>query len=198
MLTRALGAKAQGSVAGKSCQGAPLLQSDELKLDHCPPDTRSALTFINTTKGAEFKNNNCRMACVVGARPAKLSEHHSMEPRMELNRQTRSALSRSLVYGNEKDDVEHCLWTSKAHSSDIDARVARARAAAASPRDVKLRELTGLSLSPLVRSVQNWWLRRTERHYLICADVELQRAREAQMNVAYYQKRAAMARSART
>ena len=43
----------------------------------------------------------------------------------------------------------------------------------------------------------HWWLQRAERHYLICADVEQQRAREAQMNVAYYQKRAALARSAR-
>jgi hypothetical protein len=54
-----------------------------------------------------------------------------------------------------------------------------------------------LSLSPLVRGLQNWWLQRAERHYLMCADIELQRAREAQMNVAYYQKRAALARSAR-
>lgn len=54
-----------------------------------------------------------------------------------------------------------------------------------------------LSISPIVRSIQHWWLQRAEQHYLICADVELQRAREAQMNFAYYQKRAALARSAR-
>lgn len=63
--------------------------------------------------------------------------------------------------------------------------------------DFKLHELALLSLTPLLRSIQHWWLQRAERHYLICADVEEQRAREAQMNVAYYQKRAAMARSAR-
>ncbi|TFV87255.1 hypothetical protein E4K72_22710 [Oxalobacteraceae bacterium OM1] len=64
-------------------------------------------------------------------------------------------------------------------------------------KDFRLQELAMLSLSPIFRSIQNWWLQRAERHYLICADVEQQRAREAQANVAYYQKRAALARSAR-
>ena len=62
--------------------------------------------------------------------------------------------------------------------------------------EFKLQELAMLSLTPIVRSIHRWWLQRAERHYLICADVEQQRAREAQMNVAYYQKRAALARSA--
>jgi heme exporter protein D len=61
--------------------------------------------------------------------------------------------------------------------------------------EVKLSELFTLSFMPMVRSVQRWWLERAERHYLICADIEQQRAREAQMNVAYYQKRAALARA---
>lgn len=60
-----------------------------------------------------------------------------------------------------------------------------------------LGELAMLSIAPVVRAIQNWWLQRAEKHYLICADVEEQRAREAQQNVAYYQKRAALARSAR-
>lgn len=64
-------------------------------------------------------------------------------------------------------------------------------------KEFKLQELAMLSLAPIVRSIHHWWLQRAERHYLICADVEQQRAREAQMNVAYYQKRAALARSAR-
>jgi hypothetical protein len=64
-------------------------------------------------------------------------------------------------------------------------------------KEFKLQELAMLSITPIVRSIQHWWLQRAERHYLICADVEEQRAREAQMNVAYYQKRAALARSAR-
>lgn len=67
----------------------------------------------------------------------------------------------------------------------------------AGSKDCKLHELAMLSLSPMVRSIQRWWLQRAEKHYLICADVEQQRAREAQMNVAYYQKRAALARAAR-
>jgi hypothetical protein len=64
-------------------------------------------------------------------------------------------------------------------------------------KEYKLQELTMLSLSPVLRSIRHWWLRRAEDHYLICADVEQTRAREAQQNVAYYQKRAALARSAR-
>jgi hypothetical protein len=63
-------------------------------------------------------------------------------------------------------------------------------------KEYKLQDLTMLSISPILRSIRRWWLRRAEDHYLLCADVEQARAREAQMNVAYYQKRAAMARSA--
>lgn len=65
------------------------------------------------------------------------------------------------------------------------------------PKEFKFQQLAMMSISPIVRSIQRWWLQRAEQHYLICADVEQQRAREAQMNVAYYQKRAALARSAR-
>lgn len=64
-------------------------------------------------------------------------------------------------------------------------------------RDYKLQELTMLSLSPVLRQIRHWWLRRAEDHYLICADVEQKRVREAQQNVAYYQKQAALARSER-
>jgi hypothetical protein len=76
-------------------------------------------------------------------------------------------------------------------------RARAATSAASGAAEFKLQELAMLSITPLLRSVHRWWLQRAERHYLICADVELQRAREAQMNVAYYQKRAALARSAR-
>jgi hypothetical protein len=62
---------------------------------------------------------------------------------------------------------------------------------------IRLDELVPLSLQRPVRAVCRWWLQRAERHFLICADTEAQRAREAQMNVAYYQKRAALARSSR-
>lgn len=64
-------------------------------------------------------------------------------------------------------------------------------------QELKLHDLTLLSIKPLVRGIHHWWLRRTEDHYLICADIEQERAREAQLNAAYYQKRAAIARSAR-
>lgn len=64
-------------------------------------------------------------------------------------------------------------------------------------KETSITELATLSLRPVLRTARNWWLQRAERHYLRCADVEQQRAREAQANVAYYQKRAALARSGR-
>lgn len=64
-------------------------------------------------------------------------------------------------------------------------------------KEFKLHELTMLSITPIFRTIHRWWLTRAEHHYLICADVEEQRVREAQLNVAYYQRRAALARSAR-
>ncbi|QAU34637.1 hypothetical protein [Janthinobacterium sp. 17J80-10] len=64
-------------------------------------------------------------------------------------------------------------------------------------KELRFQELAMLSVNPLLRNIHQWWLQRAEHHYLICADVEEKRAREAQQNVAYYQKRAAMARSAR-
>ncbi|RJF95385.1 hypothetical protein [Noviherbaspirillum saxi] len=74
---------------------------------------------------------------------------------------------------------------------------AKSNIAMSGSKEFKLQHLAMLSLSPVLRSIQHWWLQRAERHFLICADVEQQRAKEAQMNVAYYQKRAALARSAR-
>lgn len=62
---------------------------------------------------------------------------------------------------------------------------------------ITLPQIMALSLQRPAKAIRNWWLRRAEQHYLICADVELQRARETQANVAYYQRKAALARSAR-
>jgi hypothetical protein len=64
-------------------------------------------------------------------------------------------------------------------------------------KETRLSDLTMLSINPALKVMRHWWLRRAERHYLICADVEQARMREAQQNQAYYQKRAALARSAR-
>jgi hypothetical protein len=71
------------------------------------------------------------------------------------------------------------------------------RSTGSGAKDFSLGELAMLSVTPVIRSIHNWWLQRAEQHYLICANVEEERAREAQANVAYYQKRAALARSAR-
>ncbi|MGE5651595.1 hypothetical protein [Noviherbaspirillum sp. UKPF54] len=81
--------------------------------------------------------------------------------------------------------------------SSTNLRTGKSNLDLSNTKEFKLQELAMLSLSPILRSIHHWWLQRAERHYLICADVEQQRAREAQMNVAYYQKRAALARSAR-
>lgn len=81
--------------------------------------------------------------------------------------------------------------------SSRNIHTSRSRFDISNVKEFKLQELVMLSVSPIVRVIHHWWLQRVERHYLICADVEQQRAREAQMNVAYYQKRAALARSAR-
>src|SRR4051812_39578143 len=70
--------------------------------------------------------------------------------------------------------------------------ISSSKQSGSSLKEFKLHELTMLSLGPILRGIHRWWLERAERHYLICADVEEQRVREAQMNVAYYQKRAAL------
>lgn len=57
------------------------------------------------------------------------------------------------------------------------------------------RQLYALSLLPAYRAIMRSWFATVERHYLMCADVEAQRVREAQSNVAYYQRKAALARS---
>jgi hypothetical protein len=76
-------------------------------------------------------------------------------------------------------------------------RARNSRSTESNAKDLSLGELAMLSVTPVIRSIHHWWLQRAEQHYLICANVEEQRAREAQANVAYYQKRAALARSAR-
>jgi hypothetical protein len=116
----------------------------------------------------------------------------NMEDRMKINHGTSAAMSPGL---------DHPAESARARTSSANARSRRSEAARSAGLelggDFRLQDLAMLSIGPVLRSIHRWWLQRAERHYLICADVELQRAREAQMNVAYYQKRAALARSAR-
>jgi hypothetical protein len=104
-----------------------------------------------------------------------------MENRMKFDHGTNAAMS----YGRSSHG-QHARISMRDRRFDLSGA-----------KEFKLQELAMLSISPIVRSIHHWWLQRAERHFLICADVEEQRAREAQMNVAYYQKRAALARSAR-
>jgi heme exporter protein D len=69
-------------------------------------------------------------------------------------------------------------------------------AAAGRQGEWRIGDLSRLALAPLLQVLRRWWMQRIERHCLICADVEEQRARQAQQNVAYYQKQAAIARLA--
>jgi hypothetical protein len=107
---------------------------------------------------------------------------------MEFNQGTSASTSRAFTSRDDHPDSDTQVRNSHHDRSHFDL---------SGSKEFKLQELAMLSITPLFRSIQRWWLHRAERHYLICADVELQRAREAQMNVAYYQKRAALARSAR-
>ncbi len=61
---------------------------------------------------------------------------------------------------------------------------------------IKLNNWNTLSIRFWIHRIRRWYHRRAEEHYLICAAVEHARAREAEENEAYYQKRAAMARAA--
>jgi hypothetical protein len=124
-----------------------------------------------------------------------------MENRMEFDHGT-ATMSRAFANRDGQADsaarfAKHTgAHRTNAKPSGMNMR-SRSRFDISGSKEFKLQELYMLSISPIVRSIQRWWLQRAERHYLICADVEEQRAREAQMNVAYYHKRAALARSAR-
>lgn len=123
---------------------------------------------------------------------------------MKFDRGTGSTMSRAFTNREEQANsdmhaknsatTKHHTYTS---SSTMNRYSSKSSFDISNAKEFKLQELAMLSLAPIVRSIHHWWLQRAERHYLICADVEQQRAREAQMNVAYYQKRAALARSAR-
>ncbi len=61
---------------------------------------------------------------------------------------------------------------------------------------IKINSWNTLSIRFWIGRIRRWYYKRAEEHYLICAAVEHSRAREAEENEAYYQKRAAMARAA--
>lgn len=122
---------------------------------------------------------------------------------MDFDHGTSATMSRAFASRDEHPDSGSRTTSSNRNrdaaiaSQPAQSRVKKSRPGISASKEFKLQELAMLSLSPLIRSIHHWWLQRAEQHYLICADVEEQRAREAQMNVAYYQKRAALARSAR-
>lgn len=123
---------------------------------------------------------------------------------MTFNHRQAASMSRSFTKRGDHIRYDASALSSSAPTSQNASNSANARRYSAqssfeisSTKEFKLQELAMLSIAPIFRSIHHWWLMRAERHYLICADVEEQRAREAQMNVAYYQKRAALARSAR-
>ncbi len=115
---------------------------------------------------------------------------------MNFDRGTSAAMAHTIDSGEERMRSRRNTGSSYT-SSDRPSRLNKAKLGTSDKSEFSLQALALLALTPMARSLYRWWLQRAERHYLICADVEEQRAREAQMNVAYYQKRAALARSAR-
>lgn len=117
---------------------------------------------------------------------------------MNFDRGTSAAMSHAFNATDDRVNTRSSRASETLNTSaNTTKRMSRSRIDISNSKELKLQELAMISLSPILRSIHHWWLQRAERHYLICADVEQQRAREAQMNVAYYQKRAALARSAR-
>lgn len=121
---------------------------------------------------------------------------------MNVNRGATAAVSRAYEHhtGHPESSAKAASGSRGSEANRTSSMKSRSSASYAginATKDMRLQDLAMISLSPILRSIHHWWLQRAERHYLICADVEEQRAREAQMNVAYYQKRAALARSAR-
>lgn len=123
---------------------------------------------------------------------------------MKLNRETGSTMSHAFVRSEEQAVPDTRSRNNAAsprqtntNSSTMNRYSSKSTLDLSDSKEFRLQQLAMLSIAPIVRSIHHWWLQRAEKHYLICADVEQQRAREAQMNVAYYQKRAALARSAR-
>lgn len=53
------------------------------------------------------------------------------------------------------------------------------------------------ALAGPLRKLRAAWLKKREEHYLICASAEAKKAQEANQNVRYFQKMAAIARSER-
>ncbi|MDB5822222.1 MAG: hypothetical protein JWR21_926 [Herminiimonas sp.] len=62
-------------------------------------------------------------------------------------------------------------------------------------KPLTLTALMQISLAPITSTLRRWYFRRLEQHYLMSAVHEQKRAKEANENAAYFQKRAAWARS---
>lgn len=54
-----------------------------------------------------------------------------------------------------------------------------------------------MSLQPIIKRIKCAWHHFMERHYMINAETEQRIEKQAQRNIAYFHKRAAMARSKR-
>ena len=115
---------------------------------------------------------------------------------MESQYGTSASMARAYA-GDESHTRTNAAPRQSINTAGMNMRSANSGFDISNPKEFKFQQLAMMSISPIVRSIHHWWLNRAEQPYLICADVEQQRAREAQMNVAYYQKRAALARSAR-
>lgn len=62
-------------------------------------------------------------------------------------------------------------------------------------KPLTLTALMQISLAPITDALRRFYFRRLEQHYLMSAVHEQKRAKEANENAAYFQKRAVISRS---
>jgi hypothetical protein len=140
---------------------------------------------------ADILSHRVERKNIVSCIPRKLEEAQTDQGmagnKIALNR---AVPSQENQMPREQEGVCHVIH------SQASASFSRAPMPALRPAERRGREPTGLKVAQLARQLRRWWMQRVERHCLICADVEERCAREAQQNVAYYQRQAALARSA--
>lgn len=62
-------------------------------------------------------------------------------------------------------------------------------------KSITVMEIFSMWLKPKLQALAHWWFKRVESHYLMSADVSAEQERHAQLSVAHFQKKAALARS---
>ncbi len=61
--------------------------------------------------------------------------------------------------------------------------------------EINLRTLLGLCVARPRLAIKRWWLTKLEHHYLICAEVERAKEKQARTDARYYEMRAVLTRA---